>query len=68
MFVNFFRNEPPLLEAEPQGEASVEIKLDERAARVLAALLALESLEVSSALAALFVAGTHAGERSVRGR
>jgi hypothetical protein len=50
----------------PNGERSVPITLDNRAGKALAALLALESLEVAYALGQVFLAGASAGERAVR--
>jgi hypothetical protein len=54
-------------EAGPNGERSVPVTLDERAAKAISALLALESLEVAYSLARVYLAGVSAGERAVRG-
>ena len=68
LYVNFFRDSFPLLEDSPQGDAPVPILLDDRAAKAIGSLLELESLEVSVALAAVFSAGVHHGQRSARSR
>ena len=52
-------------ETEPVGEASVPVKVDERAAKTLAALLALESFELAHAIAQVFLAGVTVGKRTV---
>jgi hypothetical protein len=67
LYVNFFRDSFPLLEDSPQGEAPVPVVLEDRAAKAIGSLLELESLEVSVALAAVFSAGVHHGQRSARG-
>ena len=54
------------IEGGPNGERSMRLTLDERADRVVSALLALDSLEVSYALARVYLAGASAGERAVR--
>jgi hypothetical protein len=53
-------------EATPNGERSVPLTMGGRAAEVLTALLALDSLAVAYALARVYVAGASAGERAVR--
>ncbi len=70
LFVVFFQHEPPIVDSAPQsgdGVTSVELRLDERAARTLEALDALASVEVAHALGAVFLAGLNAGERAARG-
>ena len=59
-WVNYFQDDFCLLEDSPQGDASVPLELEERAAKALAALMDLESLELSHALAAVFNAGIQA--------
>jgi hypothetical protein len=54
-------------ETGPNGERSVPVTLDERAANAITALLSLASLEVAYSLARVYLAGASAGERSVRG-
>jgi hypothetical protein len=63
LYVNFFADGGALLETAPQGDASQTVSVAPEAARMIEALLQSES--VSSALAALFLAGVTAGERSV---
>ena len=65
MFINFFRDGGILLEEQPVGDRSVELRVDERAGKTLRALLALESLECSHPLAMLWLCGVTAGERAV---
>jgi len=64
LYVNYFRDGLSLAEDGPQGDASGPVNLDERAAKALAALMDLESFEVSYALAALFNAGVSSAARS----
>jgi len=66
-FVNLFQGEGATFENAAQGDSSIPVKLDERAAKTLAALLQLESFEIAHALSAVFLAGVTAGERAVRG-
>jgi hypothetical protein len=54
-----------LLEDVP-AETAVALALDERSAKTLAALLALESFELSAALGQLWLAGCREGHRSSR--
>jgi hypothetical protein len=56
-WVNYFKDDYCLLEDSQQGDASVALELDERSAKAVAALMDLESLELSRALAAIFQAG-----------
>src|SRR4051794_40220324 len=65
LYCNYFRDGTALIEDVQQGDASLPIKLDERAAQAMADLLDLESFEVSHCLAALFNAGVSSGERAV---
>jgi hypothetical protein len=53
-------------EGVPDGERSIPVRLDGRAERVVSALLELDSLEVSYALARVYLGGASAGERAVR--
>ena len=57
LYVKYFSDGGALVEDTPHGEQSVAVKLDERAAKTLAALLALESFELAHALASLYEAG-----------
>jgi phage-related tail protein len=65
------KGEPAILDDSPQaGEdiRSVPVELDSRAAKTVAALLALQSFELVHALGALYATGVNAGERSARSR
>jgi hypothetical protein len=53
-------------ETDRASEACQPVSLSERSSRCLSALCRLESFEVSSALAELFLAGVTAGERAAR--
>jgi hypothetical protein len=64
LHVNCFKDGGALLEAEPQGDAWIPVNLLAADEAVLAGLIS--SLEVSGALARLFLAGVTAGERAVR--
>ena len=61
--VNLFADGGALLETQPQDDASIAVNVPPAEAETLTALVA--SAEVASALAALFLAGCTAGERSV---
>jgi hypothetical protein len=65
-FCNLFRD-GALFEETAQSEASVPVKVDERAAKTLASLMQIQSFELAHCLAAVFMAGVTQGERSVRG-
>src|SRR5262249_10644246 len=54
-------------ESGPNGERSVPVTMDERAAKAISALLALESLEGAYALARIYLARAAAREAGVRG-
>ncbi len=66
-FICFHEDGGATFEAGPNGERSVPVVLDERAARAISALLALESLEVAYSLGRVYLAGASAGERAARG-
>src|SRR5947209_5375748 len=65
LYCNFFADGGALLETAPQGDASTPVKLSEASATVIEGLL--DSEQVSAALARLYLAGAHAGERSAHG-
>jgi hypothetical protein len=65
-FICFHDGGGVTFEAAPNGERSVPVNLDARAAKTVAALLALDSLEVAATLGAVYMAGASAGERAVR--
>jgi hypothetical protein len=65
IYVNLF-GDGALVEDIPAGTTAMEVRLGEREARCLAALLALGSYEVSAALGALFFAGVQEAQRSDR--
>jgi len=67
VYINFCSGGDPLCELHPQGGGFVRVRLDAAASEAVCHLLSLESLEVSRALAALYVAGVRDGERAVRG-
>jgi hypothetical protein len=66
LFINLFRDGGVLLEDQAAGDRSIELELAERAAKCLAALLKLESFEVSLALGELFLAGCREAHRASR--
>lgn len=61
LFVNVFADGGVLLECEPQGDASIPVRLSQIDAEALAELLTTP--EVSSALARLFLAGLEEHQR-----
>ena len=66
LFINLFRDGGVLLEDQAAGDQSIELTLTEHAAACLAALLKLESFEVSRALGELFLAGCRESHRASR--
>jgi hypothetical protein len=64
LWINCFKDSPPLLERDPQGDSSMAVNLPETDEEVVAALI--DTPETSAALARLFMAGATAGERAVR--
>lgn len=66
LFINLFHDGGMLLEDQAAGDQSIELTLTERAAQCLAALLKLESFEVSLALGELFLAGCKESHRASR--
>jgi hypothetical protein len=66
LYLNCFRDDHPIVEDAPQGDASTQIRLDERAERCAVALLALGSFEVSHLLAAVYLAGVKDAQREAR--
>jgi len=65
LYLNLFRSGGALVETQPNGDESVELRLPGQAGKTLAGLVELESFRISEALAALFLAGATAGERAV---
>lgn len=55
-----------LVEDAPASDAAVELHLDERAAKTITALFALESFELSHALGQLWLAGVKEGHKASR--
>jgi len=65
LYCNLFTDGGALLETQPQGDASIPVKLPDADTDLVARLIV--SPEASAALARLFLAGVTAGERAVRG-
>ena len=61
LFSNFFADGDVLLEPQPQGDAFIAVRLEQRDAE--AVLESLISAEVSAAMARLFLAGLAERER-----
>jgi hypothetical protein len=67
LFITLHQDGGALLEDCPT-DSSVELKLDERATKCLAALVGLESFEIANALGQLWLAGYKESHRGSRRR
>lgn len=71
-YVVFTQGEPPILDdSAPETDPdvrSVPVELDPRAAKAVAALLALSSFEVAHVLGAIYAAGVNQRQREAAGR
>lgn len=63
MFVNLFPQGEALIEASPQGNASIPLKLSEETRQIIAKLIGNDDC-ASAAIAAVFLEGVRVGERA----